>query len=307
MALVSVKSFSRMPRARRRRRSLLLAALLACAVVVATGTPAPAAEDAAPSPAPAASSAKAPAVKQTSDAMIPIAAGSFFMGCKPEVDSECTADEQPGGEQELPAFVIDRTEVTVAQFAACVDQGGCSSEGLTMPYFDGSEHPDFAEFCNWQKRDDHPINCVTWEQARTYCQWAGKRLPTEAEWEKAARGTDGRKYPWGNDGFDKGTKVANIADESAGKRFPELDDIAADYDDGFVGTAPVGSFPAGASPGGALDMIGNVGEWTSNSLVDGYAVRGGSFYRGPSHDRASARLRGGRDSRTADVGFRCIR
>ena len=91
--------------------------------------------------------------------------------------------------------------------------------------------------------------------------------------KKAARGTDGRKYPWGND----------------------------------VGTAPVGSFSAGASAGGALDLIGNVGEWTTDPYSDGHAVRGGSFYHSPSYDRASARLRGGPDSRAADVGFRCVK
>jgi hypothetical protein len=197
---------------------------------------------------------------------------------------------RPGGEQELPAFAIDRTEVTVAQFAACVDQGGCSSEGLTMPYFDGSEHPDFAEFCNWQKRDDHPINCVTWEQARTYCQWAGKRLPTEAEWEKAARGTDGRKYPWGNDGFDKGTKVANIADESAGKRFPELDDIAARHR--LVESESVrivsGRRVRGRRSRPDRKRLGVVRRRGRRRP----RVRGGSFYRGPAYDRASTRLRG---------------
>src|SRR5262245_1723122 len=311
MASVSTKSFPQSACACRRWRSLLLAGALACTVIAARATSALAAEAVEPPPpaaAPAAPAKQAPAAAPSSAPMIPLAAGSFLMGCNVSVDKECGSDESPGGDRNLPAFEIDRTEVTVAQFAACVAGGVCSSYGLDMPYYGGSDHPEFAEFCNWQKRDDHPINCVTWEQAGIYCRWAGKRLPTEAEWEKAARGTDGRKYPWGNDGFDKPTKVANIADESARKRFPELvSEVAPDYDDGFAGTAPVGSFPAGASANGALDMIGNVGEWTSEPLSDGYAVRGGSFYRGPSLSRASSRVRGGPDSRTADVGFRCVR
>ena len=95
------------------------------------------------------------------------------MGCKPEVDHECAADEMPGGNQEVAAFSIDRTEVTVAQFAACVAAGVCSSEGLTVPYYGGHEHVEFAEFCNWQQRQDHPINCVTCEQAGIYCLFVG--------------------------------------------------------------------------------------------------------------------------------------
>jgi formylglycine-generating enzyme required for sulfatase activity len=242
----------------------------------------------------------------TAQGMVSVGAGPFAMGCNVVVDSECEEDEKAGKTVEVAAFEIDRTEVTVAEYAKCVAAGTCLSAGLSMPFYDGREQAQFAEFCNWPKREHYPLNCVSWDQAVVYCRWAGKRLPTEAEWEKAARGTDGRKYPWGNEGYGAGGKVANIADESAKRRFPDLT-IATGYDDGFVGTAPVGSFPAGASPSGALDMIGNVLEWTSDALEGGRAVRGGSFYRGPSLGRASARARGGLTSRDADVGFRCAR
>jgi len=301
---ISGESFLRMPRARRGRRPFLGALALACATIATRAVPASAAEAAAPVESPSPPPPAPP--EETPAAMILVPGGPFFMGCNPEVDSECTSGEKPGGDRLVAAFAIDQTEVTVRQFAACVAAGACSSEGLSVPYYGGGEHPEFGEFCNWQKRDDHPINCVAWEQAVAYCSWAGKRLPTEAEWEKAARGTDGRKYPWGNAGFDTAGKVANIADESAKRRFADLT-IATGYDDGFVATAPVGSFPAGASAGGTLDLIGNVSEWTSIDVADGHAVRGGSFYRGPAYDRASTRLRGSLDSRAADVGFRCVK
>ena len=129
-------------------------------------------------------------------------------------------------------FKIDKTEVTVTAYRRCVDAGRCTAPGT-------------GEDCNWNVsgRSNHPINCVDRNQARTYCEWAGKRLPTQAEWSRAAYGTDGRKYPWGN----------------------KWDAIRANVygsEDGYEQTAPVGSFPTGASPSEALDMGGNVWEWT---------------------------------------------
>ena len=263
------------------------------------------AAEAADAPAAAPPAAKA-AKGKAADGMVTVAGGSFFMGCNESVDSECYDDEKPGRTVEVATFKIDKTEVTVAQFARCVDAGRCSGAGLTMPFYSGKEQPEFAEFCTWQKpgKDDHPINCVSWDQAVAYCEWAGKRLPTEAEWEKAARGTDGRKYAWGNAGYGAGGRVANIGDQSAKQRFPDWT-VASGYDDGYVGTAPVGSFPAGASPSGALDMIGNVWEWTSSPYGDGRAVRGGSWGLDPRLARASFRFGGDAAGRAAGYGFRC--
>jgi serine/threonine-protein kinase len=230
----------------------------------------------------AAESLDAPRAAPTPDGMLLIAPGAFWMGCNEQVDRGCFDNERPGRRLEQGAFRIDRTEVTVHEYGACVRDGACSRDSFTA-----------STACNWGKegRDRHPINCVSWTQAQAYCAWAGRRLPTDAEWEKAARGTDGRVYPWGN-GWDP--KRAN----------------AERLDDGFPETSPVGSFPAGAAPCGALDMAGNVFEWT-----DGWAderrgfrsLRGGSWNFTARDLRASNRYGDAAESHRADVGFRCAR
>lgn len=239
--------------------------------------------------------------------MVKIPAGPFLMGCNAAVDTQCFDSEPPGQQVEVPAFMIDRTEVTVQQYRRCVQAGTCSTSGLTMPFWKDAEQPEWAKFCNWDQpgHDRHPINCLDWFQAKAYCEWAGKRLPSEIEWEKAARGTDGRKYPWGNEGFAAGKKLANIADESARHDYPKWT-IEKGYDDGFLGTAPVGSFPAGASPYGALDMIGNVWEWLSDDNPGGRSVRGGSS-SSPSYVRVSTRSWYDPKGRYERIGVRCAR
>ena len=242
------------------------------------------------------------------EGMVKVAAGPFSMGCNEKVDSECDPDEKPGRTVNLPTFFIDRTEVTVNAYAACVRAGKCSDHHL-----DGVENPGRLAFrqstyCNWGKarRGWHPINCVDWKQATEYCAWRGRRLPTESEWEKAARGVDARKYPWGNSGFGS-REVANIADETAKRAFSEWT-IARGYDDGFEGTSPVGTFPVGVSPYGALDMAGNVWEWTLDwySRERNYRVsRGGGWLLAPSHTRASNRGKNLPARRNGNQGFRC--
>ena len=170
--------------------------------------------------------------------MVTVPAGPFWMGCNSETDTNCQSFEQPYHEVTLSAFEIDRTEVTLAAYTECVTAGIC-----TVPQVDWKDN------CNWgvTGKENHPVNCVDWEQATAYCTYVSKRLPTEAEWEKAARGTDGRLHPWGN--------------ESA------TCDRAVMEQDGQDGcgtgdTAPVCSkSPAGDSPYGACDMVGNVWEW----------------------------------------------
>jgi formylglycine-generating enzyme required for sulfatase activity len=210
--------------------------------------------------------------------MVEVPAGLFFMGCNERVDRECYDNEKPGRRVYAGAFAIDRMEVTVEDYGACVRAGGCPE-------------PPAVGSCNWNApgRERHPINCVDWKEARAYCAWAGKRLPTEAEWEKAARGTDGRKYPWGNLGLERAGRVANLSGGA----------------DGYSGTAPVGSYPEGASPYGALDMVGNVWEWVENPFGEGRAGRGGSWSTGPRDVRASRRVWGVPAARGVDVGVRC--
>ena len=246
-------------------------------------------------------------VPRSSDGMVRVPAGKFLMGCNEQVDEDCLDDEKPGKVVELKAYEIDATEVTVAQYAACVAAKKCSADGLTMPFVDGKDDPKLASYCNWQKknRQQHPINCVDWSQAEAYCKSVGKRLPTEAEWERAARGTDGFKYPWGNTSPYK-VKLGNVADESARKVFPEWKQTLG-YDDGVVGTAPAGSFPDGVSPAGALDMIGNVWEWTADSREAGHSVRGASWTFAPVWARASLRGWTKDSTRAADGGIRCAR
>ena len=177
----------------------------------------------------------------------------------------------------LPSFCMDTTEVTVDAYKAC---SSCSA-----PNTDG--------FCNWGKSDrgNHPINCVDWNQATAYCASVTKRLPTEEEWEYAARGADGRDYPWGNNAPDN---------QLCWKRW-----------DSKLGTCPVSSYPAGRSPFGLDDMSGNVWEWTSTlydaNKTDRVDRGGGWSVDDPAWVRASSRYYFAPTYRIIVVGFRCLR
>ncbi|MEE2754888.1 MAG: SUMF1/EgtB/PvdO family nonheme iron enzyme, partial [Candidatus Latescibacterota bacterium] len=174
--------------------------------------------------------------------MIVIPNGQFEMG-----SSNGQHDERPARVVYVDAYQIDRYEVSVAAFSDCVDAGGCEE-----PYSGGSVFPKQWEWqnCNWgiEERASHPVNCVDWFEASAYCSWAGKRLPTEAEWEKAARGEDGRPYPWGETQPDCDRAVIDSGGDGCGRET----------------TWPVGSKPDGASPYGVEDMSGNVWEWVDD-------------------------------------------
>ncbi len=237
--------------------------------------------------------------------MILIPAGTFRMGCNDELDPGCGDEEKPVHEVELDAYWIDATEVTVAQFKECVDSGSCDKPSPAPPpsWGDDDRPEDWRWACTWGRdgMDSHPVNCVSWTQARMYCRYRFKRLPTEAEWERAARGTDGRRYPWGNEAPGSGGKVANLADDSAARPRPGLE-VTKGYDDGFRGTAPVGSFPDGASPYGVLDMAGNESEWVNDYYeFDYYAKSPPKNPQGPSWTRTHVIRGGGWLDRAGDV------
>lgn len=178
-------------------------------------------------------------------------------------------------------FDIDKTEVTVDAYAACVKAGACTPPDKTY------------RTCNGAEKGSHPVNCVDWIQSTAYCAWAGKRLPTEQEWEYAAGGAGKRMYPWGEA-------------EPEGK--------ACLQPRGKTGTCPAGSYPAGAGPFGTLDMAGNVKEWTSSverlpGGVNARVFRGGGWENDPLAPapaiRVSEREFLPESAYAADLGFRC--
>ena len=220
--------------------------------------------------------------------MVSVPAGDFPMGCNAAVDKDCADDEKPQHTVTLSAFEIDRTEVTQAQYTACVLAGSCEPAA-----------------CDWScDKTTYPASCVTWSQANSYCAWAQKRLPTEAEWEKAARGADGNKYPWGN-----------------GEPTCDLANIAGCND----GAVAVGSLSAGASPYGALDMAGNmvefVADWydekyyadspaadpTGPATGKRYGGRGGGYKSDADFVRTSKRDWYDSTDNAPSLGFRCAR
>jgi formylglycine-generating enzyme required for sulfatase activity len=136
---------------------------------------------------------------------------------------------------------------------------------VNWPSYSVDEAARLSRWCNRSDRPEHPINCIDWDMASAYCTWRGGRLPTEAEWEYAARGGDGRSYPWGDAAPDARRLNACGAECTAMARRAgfALRPLHA-ADDGWATTAPVGGYPAGASRFGALDMAGNVWEWTAD-------------------------------------------
>ena len=218
----------------------------------------------------------------------------------------------------VATFAIDRTEVTVRAYRACVQSGACPAQP------DGTTVDD----CTYNRADfdAHPINCVGFDDAKAFCAWSGKRLPTEAEFELAERGVNARPFPWGE--APPTPKHLNACDESCvregAKRGSTFSSLWASTggDDGWPFTAPVGSYPDGASPYGVLDLAGNVEEWTSdpwNSVgatapltttpgYEDYVVRGGSWDLGTIDMFCGTRRSAAASTtRTSWLGFRCAR
>jgi len=235
--------------------------------------------------------------------MVLVPAGNFRMGesadraeaeckrvssrCEPDVAFAFT-DEEPIHTVYLKAFWIDRTEVTNAMYSLCVQDGGCTS--------------------NEGGSNNYPAVNVSWLDGEAYCTWRGKRLPTEAEWEKAARGSDMRTFPWGSEA--PSCSLANSSPDSGGGSCAR-------------GLSFAGSYPHGASPYGALDMAGNAREWVADWFdLEYYAVspktnpqgptsgsyrsmRGGSFINPAGYLRVTNRAYGDPENKDSFTGFRC--
>jgi formylglycine-generating enzyme required for sulfatase activity len=214
-----------------------------------------------------------------------VPAGNFTMG-----DDE----ESPRREVYVDDFYIDKYEVTVSRYAKFLQASG------------GVKRPDRWEEASLDTASELPVVGVDWHDADAYCRWAGKRLPTEAEWEKAARGTDGRSYPWGND--EPTSQRANFGKSSE-----------SPYKGGL---APAGSREAGKSPYGVQDLAGNASEWVADWFQESFmagdarnpkgpengsakVIRGGGWYDPPNKLKSSRRMYASADTRADDLGFRC--
>jgi len=250
---------------------------------------------------------------------VPIAAGPFFRGLSndfrvmfsntcprladnPSVDCKEDVglrDEIPMSTVELPAYAMDSHEVSNGQWQACVDAGGCAA--IDWSSCENRTTQGYTPFLRVPKElraPDRPAICVTKAEASAFCTWAGGRLPGADEWEKAARGVDGYLFPWGS---DWSAELANWGELDVART-----NVAGKLD-GFVDTAPPGSFTEGKSPFGCYDMAGNVAEWVhrkEDTKIEATA-RGGSWLSTPADLRATRRLFVKPDSRRTDIGFRC--
>ncbi len=285
-------------------------------------------------------SAAAPPAPTCPEGMATIAGSKFFMGS----DEKDFPLWSPAHKVQVSAFCMDVNEVTTEAYAACVEKGECKRADRTPSYPKSDKQTDaqhekniaaYSELCNFGEegkikpgREKHPVNCVSWFLADEYCKVQKKRLPTEAEWEYAARGADGRKYPWGDQAGADGQHMNACGKECAAweaeKGIEPKTPTMYDDDDGHFGTAPVGTFPKGVTKFGVNDMVGNVWEWTSDWYAtytpeeqtnptgaktgERKAIRGGGFNGGfplwvnPAfryHQVATASVHG--------IGFRCAR
>jgi formylglycine-generating enzyme required for sulfatase activity len=324
------------PPARRPARPRWLVAALASAglsTLVAMGVMTARAHPPDKNPRPPASAARAgvgsgaasaPAVLRgpaCPDDMVPVPGGSFFMG-----DDDGTKYERPSHQVHLAPYCMDRFEVTVSAYKACSDAGECKRAGVTNAWagIDAKQHATFDPLCNARDPEghaNHPINCVDWAMASRFCESRGKRLPSEAEWEFAARGPDGRRYPWGDEPPNASLlNACGTECEAWGKKHGEAERAMYASSDGFATTAPVGSFPKGASRYGVEDVVGNVWEWVGDWFAPYEAgpsppaegtervIRGGAWNGSePAWVRPTFRFKASPEDRSYGTGFRCAR
>ena len=266
---------------------------------------------------------------QNTVSQVYIPAGSFLMGSKND-DMEADADEKPEHNITLASFEIDKTEVTVEMFAQFVNatqyrtdaerQGwGYVLQGERWEKISGAywRNP-FGSSAGIDQLKQHPVTQMSWNDAFAYCAWLGKRLPTEAEWEKAARGVDGKIFPWGN--YPPADGLLNFADQSLNTSW-----AVKTVNDTARATSPVGSYLKGASTYGVLDMAGNAWEWVADWYDASYyassttnnptgpasgqdkVARGGSWSNAANLVRSTYRLHNPPNTVGGNVGFRCAR
>lgn len=251
--------------------------------------------------------ASAASIDTPNNEMVTVSAGNFDMGCNSAIDPLCTIiDEEQLHRVYVDEFQIDKYEVTFQRYQKCISAGECTPLAIG-----GSMNYD--RFLSGEGMENFPVNGVSWFQADMFCKWEDKRLPTEAEWEKAARGPDGRIFPWGNEypTCDVAVMDAPLAGELGCKTGNAMN---------------VGSKPKGASPYGAEDMAGNVWEWVSdwysatyfeNSPKDNpqgpetgsYKVaKGGDFFSRAGYElRGSSRFFYDPSNYSPAIGFRCAK
>lgn len=258
--------------------------------------------------------------------MVLFASGTFTMGPAAHAGE---SETDPAHTVKLSAYCLDKTEVTLGAYRQCEQAGQCSKAPTTV-HWDDADKALIDLWSTWctaagSRQDRHPINCVDWHAAAAYCKWADKRLPTEAEWERAARGPRGRKHPWGEEPIGPtrantcGAECQRLA-TSVGRLWPAMHQA----DDGWEATAPVGSFPAGDTPEGVSDLAGNVWEWVhdvqgpyptvgvvdpqgpASNRVDSHIMRGGGWYTEDAIAvRGSTRNAQRATDRYSHLGFRC--
>jgi len=256
--------------------------------------------------------------------MVMIPAGQYFQGSDAK---DALDNEKPAHNVTVGAFCIDLYEVTAREYKACSDIGKCKRAGTEVewPKITPAERKIYSSLCTVDDSDklDHPINCVTWDMANLYCRARGKRLPTEAEWEYATRGPDGRVYPWGDE--EPTSKHLNACGKECvawGRSQKTRLDALYEEDDGYPTTAPVGRFEGGRSRFGPYDVVGNVWEWVADwygpysaeakeapagpSLGERKVIRGGAWNGGyATWLRPSFRYAQDPRALSHGIGFRC--